>query len=206
MSRRNGVSVTPAGTCVWSIADQLRGVQSPSQTCCRPTRSPRAQPRRGGPSFDTPQTTLWGLPGLHSEDLGRPAWPPTLAPCRPTRSRRRCAAWRCGPRSNSTPPRSSCCSGAAGCRRRSPTTRSTGRSAGSWWRRTWLVAGSAAGCRLPASVEALAPAGTTRTTLFTGSGSHRNLRMYAAAGYVVDEQARYAPTHVPGTAALTEPR
>ena len=77
-------------------------------------------------------------------------------------------------------------------------------AAGSWWPRTWPVAGSAAGCW--ASVEALAPAGTTRTTLFTGSGSHPNLRLYAAAGYVVDEQAQDAPTHVPGVVALAKPR
>ena len=68
------------------------------------------------------------------------------------------------------------------------------------------LAGRGVGRWLLASVETLAPAGTTRTTLFTGPGSHRNLRTYAAAGYVGDEQARYAPTHVPGTAALAEPR
>ena len=68
------------------------------------------------------------------------------------------------------------------------------------------LAGRGVGRWLLASVEALAPAGTTRTTLFTGSGSHRNLRLYAAAGYVVDEQAQDAPTHVPGTVALAKPR
>ena len=68
------------------------------------------------------------------------------------------------------------------------------------------LAGRGVGRRLLAGVKALAPAGTTRTTLFTGSGSHRNLRLYAAAGYVVDEQAQDAPTHVPGTVALAKPR
>ena len=68
------------------------------------------------------------------------------------------------------------------------------------------LAGRGVGRWLLASVEALAPAGTTRTTLITGSGSHRNPRMYATAGYVVDEQARYAPTHSPGTVALATPR
>ena len=73
-------------------------------------------------------------------------------------------------------------------------------------RRCADLAGRGVGRWLLASVEALAPAGTTRTTLFTGSGSHRNLRLYAAAGYVVDEQAQDAPTHVPGTVALAKPR
>ncbi len=68
------------------------------------------------------------------------------------------------------------------------------------------LAGRGVGRWLLASVEALAPAGTTRCTLFTGARSHRNLRMYAAAGYVVDQAAARHPDHVPGTVALTKPR
>ncbi|WP_380165152.1 GNAT family N-acetyltransferase [Jannaschia sp. R86511] len=66
------------------------------------------------------------------------------------------------------------------------------------------LAGRGTGRWLLATVEALAPTGTTRVALFTGARSRRNLRMYATAGYVVDEQAQQSTAHVPGTVALVK--
>ncbi|WP_336923514.1 GNAT family N-acetyltransferase [Aquipuribacter sp. SD81] len=65
--------------------------------------------------------------------------------------------------------------------------------------------GRGLGRQLLAAVEALAPPGATRATLFTGARSTRNLRLYARAGYEVDEVAQRSPAHVPGTVALAKP-
>ena len=68
------------------------------------------------------------------------------------------------------------------------------------------LSGQGLGRWLLASVEALAPDGTTRYTLFTGARSERNLRMYAAGGYEVDEVATASPALPPGAVALAKPR
>ena len=68
------------------------------------------------------------------------------------------------------------------------------------------LVGRGLGRGLLASAEELAPAGCSRFRLFTGARSERNLRMYARAGYLVDEEAQRSSTHVPGTVALTKPR
>lgn len=83
------------------------------------------------------------------------------------------------------------------------------RPAGSDWEIGRLMvapdlAGHGIGRWLLATIEAMAPPGTTRITLFTGTGSLRNLRTYHRAGYVVDEHAQRLPTHVPGTVALVK--